>query len=131
MGIKEGWMVKQGGRWKSWRKRYFVLSAEGQSGKMVYWTKHPEDDKAIEKGVFTIQSLDCSVEANKDKADKHEITLTTPERVWQFRPDTDEDMNSWITAIKRFTDETNGGAAEKDTRPPQMAEMQQNGSFDQ
>ena len=35
---KEGWLLKQGGRWKSWKKRYTILS-----GSVLYYFKSPKD----------------------------------------------------------------------------------------
>ncbi|MDP2434825.1 MAG: Sec7 domain-containing protein, partial [archaeon] len=48
---KKGWMRKQGGRVKTWKRRWFVLSAN-----CVYYFKFPEDKEPL--GIIPLENLD-------------------------------------------------------------------------
>lgn len=42
---KEGWLVKQGGSWKNWKRRWFVLSDS-----CLYYFKHTAEN--VPKGLY-------------------------------------------------------------------------------
>eukprot|EP01100_Stratorugosa_tubuloviscum_P002714 TRINITY_DN1645_c0_g1_i2.p1 TRINITY_DN1645_c0_g1~~TRINITY_DN1645_c0_g1_i2.p1 ORF type:complete len:1407 (-),score=647.45 TRINITY_DN1645_c0_g1_i2:5-4201(-) len=49
---KEGWLVKQGGRIKTWKKRWFILSSQS-----LYYFASPDSDRAKPIGVITLENL--------------------------------------------------------------------------
>ncbi|ETO25789.1 PH-protein kinase domain containing protein, partial [Reticulomyxa filosa] len=92
--IKEGYMTKQGGSIKTWRRRYFVLYADGQ---MYYFKQKDKQDLA--KG-----SVDLSTTYRLVKlASHHEFHVSTRERTWCFRADNEVEKSEWLDTISQLT----------------------------
>ena len=86
---KEGYLRKQGKKFKTWKKRFFLLNHK----KLQYYT---------EKGGELIGTIDltedCSVTLNLDK--KFMIELHVPGRVWLFLADDERTTEEWRAAIQ-------------------------------
>jgi len=90
--LKTGYMVKEGGRYKSWKKRYFVLIP----GRLWYF-ETPESTEA--KGFMDISGTD-KVETDTDTIfsfvgiDKNNST-----RHFHIETETKEQRDEWVSAI--------------------------------
>jgi len=93
---KQGYLKKEGGSYKNWKKRWCVLHNNGtlfyhirQNGKLQgkISLKFCEDIKPIEyrkkKNCFEVQ---------------------TPERAWHIIANSEKDMNDWIQELRRVRD---------------------------
>jgi hypothetical protein len=102
---KEGFLTKQGGSIKTWKRRWFVLKAK----KLVYF-KSRTDIEAT--GIIELEA-DSFVrdERDKDKKRRFMFSVGTSRRVFFMHSDTEAEMRQWIEAIKRNIDTPNG-------RPP-------------
>jgi serine/threonine protein kinase len=92
--IKQGWGTKQGGRIKTWKKRWFVL----RGSILLYFTK--PTPSAAEKGRIDItraSSVSVAPECKKQPAYK----ITFPGlRIYYIKCPTQEDVNVWIEVLE-------------------------------
>jgi len=121
---KEGFLTKQGGGHKSWKKRYFVL----KTNFICYY----KDSKNLSHPQGVIDLNDSSVRmAPFDIAKKkHCFEVVTPLRTFCCRASSDEEVDGWIKAIdgakakyksellsrKTFIDLTTSGKIPTDTK---------------
>eukprot|EP01097_Dermamoeba_algensis_P003444 TRINITY_DN23_c0_g1_i1.p1 TRINITY_DN23_c0_g1~~TRINITY_DN23_c0_g1_i1.p1 ORF type:complete len:251 (-),score=50.18 TRINITY_DN23_c0_g1_i1:1037-1789(-) len=93
--VKDGWMTKQGGQWKSWKRRWFVFD-----GDTLYYFKTPKDSE--ETGY--VQLTRQSVVKEEDKKKKPMFSIhPSPDakRVYLMYPDHPEDIKEWIQVLTR------------------------------
>lgn len=92
---KEGFLTKQGGSIKTWKRRWFVLK-----GKHLYYFKTRSDLEAT--GVILLEP-DSFVkeERDKDKKRRSMFSVGTSHRVFFIHADSDTEMRQWMEAIKR------------------------------
>lgn len=95
---KEGFLTKQGGSIKTWKRRWFVLK-----GKKLVYFKSRNDTEAT--GIIELEQ-DSFVKAEQDKKRKFMFSVGTSRRVFFIVADNEKDMNSWIESIKRNIDGT-------------------------
>eukprot|EP01124_Arcella_intermedia_P017754 TRINITY_DN2460_c0_g1_i2.p1 TRINITY_DN2460_c0_g1~~TRINITY_DN2460_c0_g1_i2.p1 ORF type:complete len:455 (+),score=110.84 TRINITY_DN2460_c0_g1_i2:58-1365(+) len=93
-----GWMTKQGGAVKNWKKRYFVLK-----GNNVYYFKHTTDANVT--GTITLDSS-CFVR-RETKGKKNLFAVGTPSRIFFMFPETEKERDEWISKIKNKIDVLN------------------------
>ena|SRR3990167_983695 len=86
---KEGYLLKLGQNIKFYRKRYFILD----SNHLSYYTK--QHGNLL--NTFEI-TKECIVTISLDK--EHSIELRTPNRVWHFIGQNDEEINEWQGAFQ-------------------------------
>lgn len=91
---KDGFLTKQGGSIKTWRRRWFVLKA-----KKLYYFKSKNDNEAT--GIIELEA-DSFVrdERDKDKKRRFMFSVGTSRRVFFMHADTEQEMRQWIDAIK-------------------------------
>eukprot|EP01133_Synstelium_polycarpum_P008145 gene8145-9561_t len=100
---REGWLTKQGGAIKTWRRRWFVLK-----GKKLYYFKNKTDTEATGMIEFEPDSF-IKDERDKDKKKKFMFSLGTSKRVYYIYADSETDMKQWIESVRRnFGDSSNG-----------------------
>jgi len=90
---KEGFLTKQGGSIKTWKRRWFVLK-----GKKLVYFKTRNDLEAT--GVIELEP-DSFVKDEKDKKKRFMFSVGTSRRVFFIVADNEKDMLSWIESIKR------------------------------
>lgn len=100
---KDGFLTKQGGSIKTWRRRWFVL----KNKKLVYF-KSKQDNEAT--GIIELEA-DSFVrdERDKDKKRRFMFSVGTSRRVFFMHADTEKEMKEWIEAIKGNIDTPTGG----------------------
>ena len=113
---KKGWLTKQGGRIKTWKRRWFILSEMG-----LCYFKQPQDSEpcgmimldnvevvpsTAKKNAFMLRVMDTSDDLDpivntKIKGAKMESgsMIQAHHSVYLFAAESQEDMEAWITAI--------------------------------
>lgn len=95
---KVGWLVKQGGSIKTWKKRYFVLK-----NNELYYQKDPQDPQPkgkISLTGFMVRVLDAK-EA-KEKVDrKYCIEIIQPQRNYLLCAETQQDILEWAIVLRK------------------------------
>ena len=92
--IKTGYLVKQGGSWKSWKKRWCVLTPTG----MIFYFKDKKDVNS--KGCVDVNSAKEILVENEKK--KNCFGIVTPNRTYYMAAETAQERDSWIECMQRF-----------------------------
>jgi hypothetical protein len=98
--LKKGYLTKQGAIVRSWRKRFFILSSEGD----LYYLENEE--AGIPKGVIKGTAIN-EIADSKDFG----FTIKTEGRDYLIKATSAEDKASWIEAI---TNAKQGGGKKKE-----------------
>jgi len=88
--VQQGWMMKQGGLVKSWKRRYFVL----KTNKVLNY--YESDNSSMVKG-----SIELSKVIGVEKKQKKSLELVTPKRTWPFACVSTEVRDQWVANISR------------------------------
>ncbi|KAF2068090.1 hypothetical protein CYY_010584, partial [Polysphondylium violaceum] len=95
---REGWLTKQGGSIRTWRRRWFVLK-----GKKLFYFKNKSDIEAT--GLIELEANSIvKEEKDRDKKKKYMFTVATFKRTFFIYAETEQDMKQWMDAIKRNID---------------------------
>jgi hypothetical protein len=97
-GSQRGFLTKQGGKWRSWNKRWFVLADDV----LWYFKKEPTDADTPEGGI-TLRGAESGNGEEKVKK-KFCMSLLTDERTFFLCAENETEMNTWITAINEVAD---------------------------
>lgn len=101
--MKEGWMIKQGGFVKTWKKRYFKII-----GTEIHYYS---DEGNIEKGSLNLKNAtDISI-ANKNECSHQpalKVKIEKPKkRTYYFQAQDEKDRDSWIIAFQNALQNNN------------------------
>lgn len=112
---KEGWLLKQGGRYKTWKKRWFVLEEN-----CLYYFEKPQDKEP--KGIIPLENLQIRhVEEQKKphcfelympdtgapkmikaaKADSEGKFVQGKHTTYRMSALSEEEKNSWIQCVRK------------------------------
>eukprot|EP00041_Stephanoeca_diplocostata_P019685 m.428095 g.428095 ORF g.428095 m.428095 type:complete len:635 (-) comp21369_c0_seq2:252-2156(-) len=94
--IKTGFLFKQGGGFKTWKKRFFVLT----SSAIAYYTDQTRHQAELKGGVLLEHIKDCKPAESFDTRKPYAISVETNDRRYLFQAKDNEEMASWIDAIK-------------------------------
>jgi len=113
--VREGWLGKQGGRVKTWKKRYVILS-----GNVMYYFKSPKDKAPA--GFLPLENIE--VKEHKDKLAFEMLPLAGHElksvrmatdkkhqggfeqghhKSFMFKCSDAKDLEKWVNAVRSFT----------------------------
>ena len=91
---KQGWLVKQGGSWKSWKHRWFVIDGHI----LIYY----KDQLKIKKMGEIDLSLAFSITPNDNVKVKHFsniFSIRTPSRVYNISASTPREREEWVEEL--------------------------------
>lgn len=106
---KDGFLTKQGGSIKTWKKRWFVLK-----GDTMYYFKTPRDTE--QTGEIKLDSA-CSCQPEKAKGKKYYFSVTTPSRTFMMFAESEETMKQWVDKISQAIDKIANPPAESGPAP--------------
>ncbi|KAL6056500.1 Serine/threonine-protein kinase Sgk3 [Balamuthia mandrillaris] len=89
---KEGWMTKEGGSYKSWKKRWCVV----EKGHLNYYTKKGGDLKG---SIPLAKVSDVSSCSYKDKKNCMQVISIAHERTYYFTAETPEALKEWLDVL--------------------------------
>eukprot|EP00027_Filamoeba_sp_ATCC50430_P013102 CAMPEP_0168573782 /NCGR_PEP_ID=MMETSP0413-20121227/18721_1 /TAXON_ID=136452 /ORGANISM="Filamoeba nolandi, Strain NC-AS-23-1" /LENGTH=831 /DNA_ID=CAMNT_0008607061 /DNA_START=125 /DNA_END=2619 /DNA_ORIENTATION=+ len=94
---RTGYLNKEGGKIKSWKKRYFVM--KGASGKILYAKKQ----NSGELGVIDLEGISAEkVRAlGEYKKRKFIIAIDTPKRIFYLQAESQQEQSDWFESIRR------------------------------
>lgn len=98
VSTKEGWLHKEGGNFKTWRRRYFKL----KNGAVSYY----DSDKKEEKPKGTIPLEGCAIQDADQKMNKKFMIeiYHANRRVYYLQCENESDKESWMEALKQHVD---------------------------
>jgi hypothetical protein len=92
---KTGYMFKEGGKYKTWKQRLFVLDA----GKVCYYAvQGAKQDKKGEVDMTQVTKVEPAIGAKREFC----FELVTAERVWKFAASSYEEMTAWVDAFRSW-----------------------------
>jgi len=91
MADKQGFLTKEGGNIKTWKKRWCVL----KSGAIYYSKKQ----NSGELGIIALQNVNL-IRTSNYKKKKHCFEVWTPDRTYYLCGVSDEDRDSWIETLQ-------------------------------
>lgn len=100
--IKEGYLKKEGGKRKNWRRRWCVL--QPSTGKLFY---HQKKSGKL-KGQISLKYCG-EIKPINYKKKKFCFSIETPERHWHICAESGKEMQEWIDELKKVRDYFKGG----------------------
>jgi len=89
----DGYLTKQGGSIKTWKRRYFILKE-----KTLYYYKNPKDHIFTGKIELEPTSL---VKEEQGKKKPNLFSITTARRIFYMFADKPEEVKGWVDAISK------------------------------
>jgi len=120
-GEKSGWLKKQGGEVRTWKKRYFILK-----GKHIYYYKGPRE--ATFKGRIDLDAS-SSVSESPIKQSDCAFSVNTSKRIFIMYPEPgqpQQDKKEWMDAINAAIKSDNSSPAPTPTVPDSKPKEPQN-----
>ncbi|EGG16926.1 protein serine/threonine kinase [Cavenderia fasciculata] len=90
----EGFLTKEGGGFKSWKKRWFILRGGPEASFSYYKTK----GESTPLGIIHINTVG-HIKVSDRKKKNHQFEVQTPSRIFYICADNDEDRNKWIEVL--------------------------------
>lgn len=101
---KTGYLTKEGGSIKTWKKRYFLL----KSGELTYF----KDKGGEELGKIPLATASAIRLADQRKK-QFCFEIVTPARVYAFIADNEEDRREWVDMLLKQKDQVTPKATER------------------
>ncbi len=100
--VIQGFLSKQGGRWRSWNRRLCVVTEDS----LFYFKKDKPDPSDLPEGGIPLD--ECYVSSGDVKAGKsHCICLITPARVYFLCAANESEKQEWQTKLTALCDKLN------------------------
>jgi len=100
MTDRSGYLVKEGGNFKTWHKRWFVLK-DG----VIYYSKKQDSG---ELGVVRVSNLlPENIQISNRKGKKFVFEILTTQRTYYFQANNEKDMEDWLSAIRQSLNVSN------------------------
>uniref|UniRef100_A0A7S2FKY6 PH domain-containing protein n=1 Tax=Haptolina brevifila TaxID=156173 RepID=A0A7S2FKY6_9EUKA len=91
---KAGWLVKQGGLVRGFKKRYFVL----QQGLLYYFKS---DQSTSPQGTVLLESVQVRAASKAEAGRHHAIAIQTPAgRTYMLAATSAEECSMWVVALE-------------------------------
>ncbi|XP_049848756.1 PH domain-containing protein DDB_G0274775-like [Schistocerca gregaria] len=102
----QGWMTKQGGSFKNWKRRWFVLK-----GPVIYYFKSNAPETEVQGQIdLTSQSF---VRQEFKHGKKQAFAVATQKRIFFMYADQDEESAKWMSLISKAIDNIQEQATSK------------------
>ena len=97
---KCGWLIKQGGKWKSWKQRWFVY----ENATLNYY----KDQLMMkQKGSINLHLATTIQSVRKYKKYNNVFKIVTPSRTYYINCPSEDQMNEWIKILRNLNEEVN------------------------
>lgn len=109
---REGWLMKQGGSWKNWKRRWFVLN-----DRCLYYFEHTAEN--VPKGIIPLENVRVRSVEERDgkqwvfeiysdlaeiikgcKTDSNGTVVQGNHKYYRLSTSTEEDRDGWIRCIQ-------------------------------
>jgi len=98
---RDGHMTKQGGSYKNWNKRYFILK-----DRYLYYYKTPKD--TMFTGRIDLEANSVVKEEPGIKKSPNIFSISTSRRIFFMYPDKTEEVKLWLDSIQKAIDKAKG-----------------------
>ena len=109
---KEGWLLKQGGSWKNWKRRWFVLS-----DRVLYYFQHTAENNP--KGIIPLENVKVRLMEDTDgkrflfevysetaptvkgcKTDSRGTVVEGNHKTYRMAANSEDDRSHWVQTIQ-------------------------------
>lgn len=123
MGVeKTGWLVKEGGSIKTWKKRYFVL----RNGELSYFKNPGEEALGT---IALVGGATSGIEISDSKKKPHCFQIVTPSRTYLLSADNDDERKAWLDALNEARELANSRAEKVSVNDFDLLTLVGKGSF--
>jgi len=102
--VREGWLTKEGAKWKTWKRRWFMLNESNT--RLFYYPSKREtpDDKYL--GFVNLDDATCAIalEPEAKGGKRHLFQIVTPSRTWYLQAESEEIKNMWLSTMHAILD---------------------------
>merc|ERR1712110_1277916 len=105
VGDKSGFLTKQGGNFKSWKTRWFVLK-----GDTIYYFKSKKDTEQTGE-IKLVSTSSCNPEPSQSKKGRYRFSVGTVNRIFHIFSESEQDMQDWVEKISQAINIISGGAS--------------------
>ena len=91
---KAGYLLKEGGFRKNWKRRWFVLTSAGH---LEYY-----DNETVAKPISAFSVSGRIIRVDQDAGKANCIAIETPKRLFRMCADDAADLTSWLNALLEF-----------------------------
>lgn len=92
--VKQGYLVKEGKLFRTWKRRFFELTRDGV---VRYFYDHQRTDKVI--GEFSVKGYTALNKCKLKHGGQHGIVLSTVDRNWKFVAKNAQEQEAWMLAF--------------------------------
>eukprot|EP01087_Luapelamoeba_hula_P004629 TRINITY_DN1454_c0_g1_i2.p1 TRINITY_DN1454_c0_g1~~TRINITY_DN1454_c0_g1_i2.p1 ORF type:complete len:136 (+),score=20.93 TRINITY_DN1454_c0_g1_i2:43-450(+) len=103
----EGYLTKQGGNIKSWKKRWFVLQART----LYYFPTCNSDAEPL--GVINLSAATTVVSVADVPKKEYGFQVVTPDRTYTIVASTEQEREAWTSIIQKTLNGINGSALKR------------------
>jgi hypothetical protein len=90
---KIGWMIKRGGSYKSWKKRFFVVV-----NRYVYY--FPDEEKSLPLGHVRMERANGVLRADDETGKDNSFKIITQDRVLYCACESEQSCSDWMTHLQ-------------------------------
>ena len=101
----EGWMTKQGGSFKSWKRRWFILK-----GNTLYYFKASRPETEMQGCIELTPASFVKPQPKHGKQQAFAVGSQQQKRIFFMYADQDSESVSWMKSINAAIDRLKGGA---------------------
>jgi RAC serine/threonine-protein kinase len=106
MADKAGFLTKEGGKFKTWKKRWCVLK-----NNVIYYSKKQNSG---ELGIIRLHGVSVDqVQVSNRKGRKNLFEIHTPNRIYYLQAESEQDMQSWMEVTKQSISGKSSNASEQ------------------
>jgi len=98
-----GWLTKEGAKFKTWKKRWFVLDEPSQ--RLYYYAKQDVPADKF-KGYVTLDDATCAIALGPEAKGgrKNLFSIVTPSRTWYLSAETPASKERWLRKVQSMLD---------------------------
>lgn len=98
--VLTGFLIKEGGSWKSWKRRFFVLS---RTGTLNYY-----EDANLAKAKGTLECKDCEIRLLPEQGKLYfeiaaDVFNSIAGRCLKLQAESEEQMLEWVQAVRQVS----------------------------
>ena len=123
--IKRGWLIKQGGRVKTWKRRYFVLDSAGH---LTYYMSETDAEQSSNRlGVINIKKALYVTPRSKESKDEGNwppvvpidncFIIITNDRNYGIYAESELDSQKWVKTLQAVRGGVDNALVERDSGP--------------
>lgn len=99
--MKQGYLTKEGGSVKSWKRRWFVLKERGggQPLRLEYYKTEKASNDSTPLGTINLEECSQITKVDSPQYKKNTFEISTPGRAYHMYADAEFDVEEWVRLL--------------------------------